>query len=170
MKLLKTITDDDISGVKFRKLDEYKERTAGRAVLFNEMGEIALLNVQKEKYHKLPGGGVEAGEEIDEALKREFKEETGCKIEIEAELGVVEEYRNEFKLHQLSKCYFARVIERKEPNFTKREKDRKFSLMFVPIEEAIKLMELDKPDSYEGKYVVLRDLVLLKEALRIITE
>ena len=37
MKLLKTITDDDISGVKFRKLDEYQKEVD------NFVGEMARI-------------------------------------------------------------------------------------------------------------------------------
>src|SRR3989338_5734113 len=86
MKLLLELRDKDIGAISKKSI--MKERAASRAILMNN-GKIALMNVTKHSYHKLPGGGIEKGESIEEALLREMKEETGCKIKIIAELGKI---------------------------------------------------------------------------------
>ena len=59
---------------------KYPEPTVG-ALIFNSDGKIFLMKSHKwrDKY-VIPGGRVELGERIEDALKREIKEETGLKI------------------------------------------------------------------------------------------
>lgn len=55
----------------------YKLRKAARAVILNEKGQIAYQFLTRPHLHKLPGGGVDAGETIEEGLRREVREEVG---------------------------------------------------------------------------------------------
>jgi ADP-ribose pyrophosphatase YjhB (NUDIX family) len=106
MKLFLTIRDAD-TGADFPDPVIYKERSASRAVVFDRDRKVALLHATKKHYHKLPGGGIEAGEDIETALRRELSEEIGCSVQNIRELGIIEEYRNKFSLHQLSYCFLA---------------------------------------------------------------
>jgi nucleoside triphosphatase len=58
----------------------YPEPTCG-ALIFNPKGEILLIKSHKwlDKY-VMPGGHIEMGESIEDALKREIKEETNLEI------------------------------------------------------------------------------------------
>lgn len=57
-------------------------RPAAYAIIVHE-GKILLMKLRHTgKYHP-PGGGVEAGERMQEALKRELREETGLEVRIE---------------------------------------------------------------------------------------
>jgi len=49
-------------------------REAARAVLFDDDDNIPLLFVAKHHYHKLPGGGIDDGENKEDALIRECRE------------------------------------------------------------------------------------------------
>ena len=62
------------------KKQKFPEPTAG-ALIFNPQGKILL--VKSHKWHNrfvMPGGHIELGETIQQALKREIKEETGLHI------------------------------------------------------------------------------------------
>lgn len=67
-------------------------RTAVRAIIIEE--EKILMVRSKLGYYKLPGGGVEKGECLEEALVREVAEETGyINCIIKEEIGIVAEQR-----------------------------------------------------------------------------
>lgn len=51
------------------------------AIIVND-GNVLLLNTTHTGTYSLPGGGIEIGEPIEDALKREVREETGLEIEI----------------------------------------------------------------------------------------
>lgn len=53
------------------------------SALIHDRGEVLLVRHAKDghEYYLLPGGGVDPGERLDEALRREVREETGLSIE-----------------------------------------------------------------------------------------
>ncbi len=139
-------------------------RFAARGVVFDEYNNIALLPVTAHNYYKLPGGGIEEGEDRIEAFRRECLEEIGTDVEVVQELGTVVEYRAEFSLAQTSYCYVAKAVgERREAVFTEHELENGFQdALWVPLDKAIELME-SEADNYKGKFVVERDMFLLKK-------
>lgn len=163
MKLLKHIEDRPLP-----KDLESGGRMASRAVLFDEENLVPILFVEKYKYHKLPGGGIENGEDEITALHREIKEETGCKAKILGEVGKVTEFRSEWNLYQTSYCWWGRVTEKGTQDFTKKEKDQGFKLVWLTLDEAIKAVKNDKPQNYEGGFIQQRDLAMLEEAKKVI--
>ena len=57
------------------------------AVIFNEEG-VLLAHRRDIDWWNLPGGGMEAGETVDEAICREVREETGLEVEVDQLVGV----------------------------------------------------------------------------------
>ncbi|RCW76957.1 NUDIX hydrolase [Saliterribacillus persicus] len=56
-------------------------------------GKLLVINKNSGPYinrYDLPGGSLEEGESLSTAMKREFQEETGLKIEIEQNIGVID--------------------------------------------------------------------------------
>ena len=165
MEIIKTIRDTDI-GSNNPDPERYEQRRAARALVFDTENKIALLHATKKGYHKLPGGGIEQGEDIIEALKRECIEEIGCDIQDAKELGIVEEYRNEFKMHQISYCYLARLKGEKGQNHLEEDEAADgFEPEWMSLEDAIKTLEREASiEHYEGRFIRLRDLTFLRAA------
>ncbi|MBX5451717.1 NUDIX domain-containing protein [Thermogemmatispora sp.] len=58
------------------------------ALIFDEAGRVLLVHRNDIDWWNLPGGGMELGETVDEAVKREVREETGLEVTVERLVGV----------------------------------------------------------------------------------
>lgn len=173
MNILLTIKEQDLTP-KSVVVDttNFRKREASRAVLLDGNNRVYLLKVSKHGYHKLPGGGIDHGEEIKKALERELMEEVGCKAEILAELRAIVEYRDyeDGGLEQISYCYLARQTgEQVESALEEGElEEGMFEVKANTIDEAIALLTSDRPDNLEGQFIKKRDLAFLKAAKELI--
>ena len=164
MHLLKIIKHTDLFSAYNFEGNDVKIRKAARAVVFDGEKKIAMLEVVNHGYHKLPGGGVEKGESLAQALDREVAEETGCKVLVLGEIGKIIEHRDEWALRQESYCYLAKLVGKKgKPSFTEKEIADGFRVLWVSLDKAIEIMKNDQPDNYEGKFIKSRDLCFLEE-------
>lgn len=160
MKLLAELKDVDV-GWEPKESKMTKKRLAARAVLLKN-NKIALLNVTKHGYHKLPGGGIEGSEDIKEALFREVLEETGCKIRIIGTIGKIVEYRTHESTIQTSFCWLAEAVEEGTPEFDRGEKEAGFRLEWLPAEKSLELLEKDRPETYDGRFIARRDAIFIQ--------
>lgn len=147
--------------------EDYYVRHAARAVLKDESGRVALMYAGQRKYYKLPGGGIDDGEEIAEAMSRELLEETGCTANIIQELGTVIEWRDFDKMHQISYSFEAvKTNQESSPNLTQSELDEGFEVKWVTdIDEAIRLVEGEiMHDDIEVSFMAKRDAAILRAA------
>jgi len=168
MKTLSPIYDPTpVAGADYKT---YTTRKAARAIVLDDLNQVALLKVGNHNYYKLPGGGIEEGEDKIEALHRELAEELGCKAEVIDEIAEITQYLDQKKLVQTSYCYLAKQIgERTTPDFTEEELADGFEIRWAKdINEAITLVENSQTDDYSGQSIVKRDLVLLIAAREMI--
>lgn len=168
MKQLQTITDKDIypdrPGEKF--VEKYK-RYAARVVVVDQEGRVALMYTRMFGYHKLPGGGVDEGEDGKVAAAREALEETGCKIGDITELGCLEELRPQSGQRQINFGYLGRVIGKKgEPKFTESEIHEQFEVRwYETVDVAIAVLKAeDHPTKPDNQFMRLREMLLLEAA------
>lgn len=170
MELICELTEKDI-GIKPTPCDKYILRKAARAVLFNSEGKVALLNVGKLKYWKIPGGGVEGEENIAKGLEREILEETGCKAKVTGEVGMIIEYRNGVEVLQFNYCFLAECLGKGvATSFDDYEQKRGFKLYWVDLNEAIEKVKGSTPESYAVSFVLKRDLTFLQRAKEIVSK
>lgn len=162
MKELAIINPENVSE---EEALSYRVREAARAVVFDANGKIALLHVTKKNYYKLPGGGLDEGEDVMTALRRECQEEIGCDVEVIGEIGSIIEYRKIFTLKQTSYCYVAKVVgEKGAPSFTGSEVEDGFKEVWLSYDDAERALAGSRATDYEGSaYIVQRDAILLKE-------
>jgi 8-oxo-dGTP diphosphatase len=77
-------------------------------------GDRVLLVKRKNHPFKgkwaLVGGFVEYGEKVEEAAKRECREETGLEVELERLVGVYSDPNRDPRGHVVSICFLARVV------------------------------------------------------------
>ncbi len=89
-------------------------------LLINEQQEVLLTDEQVEGYHftKFPGGGVEFGEGMTQALKREFIEECNTEVEVLNHFYTTDFYvKSAFNDSQIISIYYL-VKPVGEVNFT----------------------------------------------------
>jgi 8-oxo-dGTP pyrophosphatase MutT (NUDIX family)/uncharacterized protein YndB with AHSA1/START domain len=71
---------------------EYRRRPGAYAVILDGQGKFAAVRWQDS--FLLPGGGVDPGESLEEALAREVREECACEVVIGGFLGDAVQYFN----------------------------------------------------------------------------
>lgn len=153
------------SSVDTNDRDSYYFRRAVRAVLSDRNGQIALMYAKQRDYYKLPGGGVDDGEDLKTALNRELLEETGCKATVTAEIGKVIEWRDFDKMNQVSYAYKVILVgEPDKPDFTQSEIDEGFEVHWATnLDEAIALVESTKAHAeIDLVFMSKRDAAILR--------
>ena len=85
------------------------------AVIFNDQGQLFLsqrgpLSRNEVGLWEFPGGSVEFGEKLADALKREILEEFGVQIEVGALLDICDHILPEEGQHWVSPTFICRII------------------------------------------------------------
>ena len=139
-------------------------RITARAVVKNQDGLYAVMYADKFMLHSLPGGGVEDGEDMQIALRREVYEETGCVCDEIQELGIVAENRASLDYTQIN-YYFVVTTSHTpgENHLTEAEQDSRTVVEWHTFDEMVRLINEQEFDRVQGKYLKARDVVALRE-------
>ena len=71
---------------------------------------IQRKNSPFKDHYALPGGFVEVGEFVEEALVREVKEETGLDVQVERFSGIYDDPKRDPRGHIISLAYVCRIV------------------------------------------------------------
>lgn len=148
--------DHDRKIVRAIVFDDQENYYFVRAKRDDDFGKAALIETS--------GGGVEAGEDLETALKRELKEELGAEVEIMHKIGMVSDYYNLIHRHNINNYYLCKITSFGEKHLT-RDEIEDFHL------STLRLSYRDAEEEYKkcaetkiGKLIAARELPVLRRA------
>lgn len=118
------------------------KRPSVRGIIIRD-NTIAMMHSLKYDYYKLPGGGIEEGESLEETLIREVREESGLVVNTSSikEFGMVRRIEKGMieDIFIQENYYFLCEPEGEpeEQNLDDYEAEERFTLEFVTVEHAI---------------------------------
>ena len=150
------------------------DRQIVRAIVYDDEGYFYFVRADRDDDFgkaviiETSGGGVEAGEDLNEAIKRELKEELGAEVEVVCKLGVVSDYYNLIHRHNINNFYLCRAISFGNKNLTQDEIDCfHLSTLRLTYDEALKEYE-GNLNSRLGRIIRNRELPMLLRAKEIL--
>ena len=150
------------------------DRQIVRAIVYDDEGYFYFVRADRDDDFgkaviiETSGGGVEDGENLDKAIKRELREELGAEVEVICKLGVVSDYYNLIHRHNINNFYLCRATSFGEKNLTEDEIEHfHLSTLRLTYDEAIKEYEANL-DSRLGRIIRNRELPMLIRAGEII--
>ncbi len=152
------------------------DRLIVRAIVTDDEGYFYFVRAERDydfgraTLIETSGGGVEPGEELTVALKRELKEELGAEAEILCRIGVVDDAYNLIHRHNINHYYLCRAIRFGGKNLTEDEiNDFHLSTLRLKYDEALREYER-RACTPLGRLVKNRELPVLKRAKELLDE
>lgn len=144
--------------------EEFHVRTCG---IIKQENKYLIMRVNKTPYYHIPGGHIELGEDSEQAVVREIKEEIGCDVK-EASLFAIQENfwtRNNKKCYGIEFYYIIKPmqqLEMKDYERIENDKGEKRILEFKwATSEELKDIDL-RPTN-------IRDMLINEENLKVLT-
>ncbi|MCD7732356.1 MAG: NUDIX hydrolase [Oscillospiraceae bacterium] len=152
------------------------DRNIARAIVFDDEGKFYFVNTHRDdafgkcSYIETSGGGVELGEDLEEAIKRELSEELGVTVEIICKLGVVSDYYNLIHRHNINNYFLCKITSFGEKHLMPDEiNDFHLTTAKLTYDEAV--AEYEKAEEHKlGRLVSARELPILRYAKEIMDE
>ena len=151
-----TYTDHDRNIVRAIVVDGAGSYYFGRAVRDDDFGAATLIETS--------GGGVEPGEDLEAAIRRELREELGVEVESLAKIGLVSDYYNLIHRHNLNHYYLCRVRAFGDKHLTEDEV-QSFHLSTLKLDYEAAVAEYERRACTPlGRLIANRELPVLKRA------
>ena len=146
------------------------DREIARAIVFDDEGFFYFVRAERDDEFgratliETSGGGVENGEDLQTAIKRELKEELGADAEVICRIGMVSDYYNLIHRHNLNNYFLCKVKSFGDKNLTQDEiEDFHLSTLKMTYEEAISEYE-KRRETKIGRLIANRELPVLIRA------
>lgn len=152
------------------------DRQIVRAIVVDDQQKYYFVKVQRDDdfgkgtFIETSGGGVEAGEDLTTALKRELREELGVNVDILCKVGTVSDYYNLIHRHNINNYFLCKINSFGQKNLTQAEiEDFHLSTLKLTYEEAVDMYE-KQTNSKLGQLITNRELPILKQAKELINK
>lgn len=146
------------------------DRDIVRAVVFDDEGYFYFVRAKRDDDFgkatliETSGGGVEKGEDLEDALIRELNEELGAQAEIICKIGVVDDYYNLIHRHNINNYYLCKATSFGEKSLTQDEiEEFHLSTLKLTFDEAVAEYERLR-NTKVGRLIANRELPILKHA------
>lgn len=150
------------------------DRQIVRAIIVDEQQNYYFVRVHRDDifgtgtFIETSGGGVETGEDLTTALKRELKEELGANVNILCKIGTVSDYYNLIHRHNINNYFLCKINSFGEKHLTQAEiDDFHLSTLKLTYEEAVAAYG-KQIDTKLGQLITNRELPILKHAKELI--
>lgn len=148
------------------------DREIVRAIVFDDAGYFYFVRAERDDDFgkatliETAGGGVEDGEDLHVAIRRELKEELGASVDILGKIGVVSDYYNLIHRHNINNYYLCKVVSFEEKNLMQDEIECfHLSTLKLTYEQAVNEYEMCSVTKL-GRLVANRELPILRQAKR----
>lgn len=101
----------ELQDTQWTKTNIDHDRQVVRAIVVDEQQNYYFVKVHRDDifgtgtFIETSGGGVEPGEDLITALKRELKEELGANVNILCKIGTVSDYYNLIHRHNINNYF-----------------------------------------------------------------
>jgi 8-oxo-dGTP pyrophosphatase MutT (NUDIX family) len=150
------------------------DRHIVRAIVYDDEGYFYFVRADRDddfgraKVIETSGGGVEQGEDLNKAIKRELKEELGADVQVICKLGVVSDYYNLIHRHNINNFFLCRALSFGERHLTDDEINYfHLSTLKLTFDEAMQEYENNR-GSMLGRIIANREMPILLYAKEII--
>ena len=146
------------------------DRQIVRAIVFDEAGWFYFVRARRDDQFgkatliETSGGGVEKGEDLLSAIRRELGEELGANVEVLGKIGVVSDYYNLIHRHNINHYYLCKALSFGEKHLMPDEiKDFHLSTLRLTGEEA-EAEYRRRACTPIGRLIAARELPILQRA------
>ena len=150
------------------------DRQIVRAIVVDAAGQFYFVRVHREdlfglaSYIETSGGGVETGEDLYTAIRRELSEELGMEVEVLCKIGVVSDYYNVIHRHNINHYFLCRVISFGQPHMMPDEVEQ-FHLSTAKLSYEDALAEyVSCAQTPIGKLLAAREMPILQRAYELL--
>ena len=150
------------------------DRRIARGIVYDDNGNFYFVRAERDDDFgkatliETAGGGVEDGEDLDTAIKRELNEELGVEVEVICKIGVVSDFYNLIHRHNLNNYFLCKVVSFGDKLLTQDEIESfHLSTLKMTYDDAVAEYERLRTTGL-GRLVSNRELPVLKRAKEII--
>ena len=141
-----------------------------RAIVFDDEGYFYFVRADRDDIFakavviETSGGGVEGDEDLNEAIKRELREELGAEVDVICKIGVVSDFYNLIHRHNVNNYFLCRAISFGSRHLTDDEINKyHLTTLKLSYDEAVAEYERCK-SSKLGRIIGNRELPILIRA------